>query len=247
MEILEQDDVLPDEGMEQVEIKESSSEESEDTSLLRQENIEKFLVDVGLQSPLDFVFLNYSMSSSRQKIQQITNNLLFLFHIVTSETLEQERPFPRCAFVEKISTEEENEKLNIVWTFSPSPQFIERSIQPFEAFHSYFMNVLKPNLHYSASELYEILKQRKGETYFLNHGARENSIDSMFHILFVSPKAIIAFQVPPVNLSLLNKKEMFSSRWISDSEAAIIQDCQEYEIFACPRMEEGDDSEKKIE
>jgi hypothetical protein len=216
--------------------------DEEDNSLLTKENFDEFLTYVGLQSPIDFVFLNYAMSMSRQKIDTVKDNLLFLFHIVTSEIMQSERPFPRCAFVEKVPKDEES-KINVLWTFSPSKDFESREIQPFSLFHSYFMNVLKPNLNYTAHQLYEILKQRKGESYFLNHGPRSNSVDEMFHILFVTPRAIIAFQVPPANLSTIDKKDIFMSKWVSMTEETVIKDCCEYEIFACPRMDEDETEE----
>lgn len=237
-------DILTTENEEMKEV--TSSDEEKESMILTQENFPKFLQEVGLETPIDYVFNNYAMIQSRKRIENGPHDqLIFLFHLVTDGMLKEEKTFPRCAFIEK--AEKDDMPLNIFWTFSPSSRWETREIRSFEDFHYYFMTVMKPNFSYSAEQLYQILNEKRGESYFLNHGSRKNSEDGNFHILFVTPKCIVAFQVPQVDVEGIKKKELFHSKWISLDQPAFMQDCCEFETFEFPPIEYLDILEKQKE
>ena len=227
-----------------LETKEETKEETNENFVLTQENFPKFLSEVGLETPVDYIFNNYAMIQSRQRIEKGPNdNLIFLFHLVTDSMLKENRTFPRCAFIEK--EKKDDNPLYIFWTFSPSVRWETRDIRSFEDFHYYFMTVMRPNYTYSAEELYKVLNDKRGESYFLNHGSRSNSEDGNFHILFVTPKSIVAFNVPRVDVNDIPKKEFFYSKWVSLDHPVFLQDCCEFDTFEFPPIEYLDILEKQ--
>jgi hypothetical protein len=212
--------------------------------LIDEETFPKFLEQVGLQTPVDYVFLNYAMIQSCRKIATATTGqLLFLFHLVTNEMLESEKVFPRCAFIERMERDEE--KVNVIWTFSPSSEWTTRGLRNFDDFHAYFMNVMKSNYHYSPEELYKVLNEKRGESYFLNHGTRKDSSDGQYHILFVSPNCIVTFHVPQIHIEDVAEKQYFKSKWVSLEEKCLLQDCFEFDVFEFPPVEYLDILEKQ--
>lgn len=211
--------------------KEETTEEMNEVKVMEQK-INDFFIQLGLSHPIDFVFLSYSQGRSRERVKYSNENLIFLFHLITNQNLTEEKSFPRAAFLEKVVNLEET--FNIIWTLSPSEIWASRTILPFENFHLYFMNILSPAFQYSVEDLYKVLKTRKGESYFLHHGARKDTETEILHILFVTPKVIIAFQVGKIIFDEIEDHQIFVSKWISENEKSILLDCQEKEIFEFP-------------
>lgn len=219
-------------------VEEKQTEETKDVKF----SMESFLNEMALQNPIDYLFHNFAIQKSREVIAKANDHLQFLFHLMTTQELEQiERPFPRCCFLEKgvwkkFSDEKGLEEipLNVLWTFIPSEEWETRAQLPFTDFHLYFIDVMKPNYHYSAEELYRIFDSKRGERYFLNSGTRADSEDRKFHILFITDKGIIAFHVPELVIDDVVESEKFTSKWTSLSVPNILQYVKEFAYFELP-------------
>lgn len=75
-------DIPKDENEEMKEIPLTDTEKEK--MVLTQENFPKFLQEVGLETPIDYVFNNYAMIQSRKRIENgPQDQLIFLFHLVT--------------------------------------------------------------------------------------------------------------------------------------------------------------------
>ena len=221
----------------------TETEKQETEKMVSEEKVGHFLKSVGLDHPLDFVFLSYATTKSVKAIDAMDpKNLLFLFHLLTSEMVEKNQLFPRAAFAEKVI--KDDKKVNIIWTFSPSETYESRLPKSFENFHLYFMNILKPSYQYSAEELYKIFRDKKEEMYFLNHGSRDDSENKLFHVLFVCPKMIIAFHIPFLDIEEIPSKELFMSKWVSNTSPVLLQEVFEHDVFEFPGEEYFSPNEK---
>jgi hypothetical protein len=205
-------------------------------------SMESFLKEMGLETPIDYLFHNFAIQKSRDAISKAKENFQFLFHLLTNSELDNEpRPFPRCCFLESGEWKMfDNDKgltstpLNVLWTFVPSEEWETREQLPFTDFHLYFIDVIKPNHHYSAEELYKIFDSKRGERYFLNSGTRADSDDRKYHILFITDKGIIVFHVPEIDITTIKEEEKFMSLWTSLKTPNILQYVKEFAYFELP-------------
>lgn len=234
---MEEELKMSDVVVEENKMEESTETETKQTEkMVSEEKVGHFLKNIGLDHPLDFVFLSYATSKSVKAIDAMDpKNLLFLFHLLTSEMIEKNQMFPRAAFAEKLV--KDDKKVNIIWTFSPSENFETREKKSFENFHLYFMNILKPSYQYSPEELYKIFRDKKEEMYFLNHGSRDDSENKLFHVLFVCPQMIIAFHIPFLDIEEIPSKDLFVSKWVSNTSPVLLQEVFEYDVFEFPSRE----------
>lgn len=195
-------------------------------------DLDKFFLDIGLASPLDYCFLNFAQSKSRQNIDNGKEALQFLFHLSSREDLESKRPFPKSMFLEKLRYGETTK--NVLYTLIPSPTWNERETHSFGDFHLYFMDHMKPSTPYSVEEIYKILDEKRGhgEKYFVTSGDRVQSSDKKIHILFVTAQCILAFVVE--EFADEPDDEYFSSKWISFTEQAVIRVIHEVDVFEFP-------------
>lgn len=195
--------------------------------------IDEFLSEVGLATPLDFVFQNFAIQKSRINVSKMASEeLMFLFHVMRNEDLKADNPFPRCAFLEKILPSDPSlPSKYIIWSVEESEIWKTRKQLPFTDFHLYFGEVLYPNLGYSAEELYKVFDARHDETYFINNGPRKQSVDKKFHVLFVTSKAIVAIQIPEVKYEEIPEEVTFICKWISLKEKSCIKLLHEYAVF----------------
>ena len=194
-------------------------------------DLDKFFLDIGLASPLDYCFLNFAQSKSRMNIQSSDAPLQFLFHLSSKDDLESKKPFPKSIFLEKIVGEENK---NVLYTFIPSETWGNKSNKSFGEFHLYFMDHMKPSTPYSVEEIYKILDERrnKDEKYFVTSGGRDTSSDQKIHVIFVTSEAILAFCVDRYEAD--ESDEFFSSKWISLSDKNTIRIVNEVDVFDFP-------------
>lgn len=197
--------------------------------------IDKFLDEMALSTPLDYLFQNFAIQKSRQNISKISDQLSFLFHLVRAEDLKQEIPFPHCAFIEKLDGAcPDDPSRYIIWSTEESENWKSRKPLSFNEFHLYFLDVIKQMVQYSAEELYKVFDAKRGESYFINNGPRSQSLDGKFHLLFVTTKVIVAFQIPIVSYSEIEDKDLFSCKWVSLSEKVTVRPAFESAVFEFP-------------
>lgn len=199
--------------------------------------INEFLNEIGLSTPIDYVFQTFAIQKSRLNVSKMdAETLLFLFHVMKNEDLKQEIPFPRCAFLEKIIGDDPAKPSRyVIWAVEESESWKTRKPLPFTDFHLYFNDVLHPNLNYSAEELYKVFDARHDETYFINNGPRKNSVDKKFHVLFVTEKVIVALQIPKLEYNDMPEDKLFQCKWVSLHENAFIQSISECAVFDFPK------------
>jgi hypothetical protein len=199
--------------------------------------LNEFLTEIGLSTPIDFVFQTFAIQKSRLNVSKMSSeDLLFLFHVMKNEDLKVEIPFPRCAFLEKVLPDDPSLPVkHIIWAIEESSTWKTRVPLSFTEFHLYFNDVLHPNLGYSAEELYKVFDARHDETYFINNGPRKNSIDKKFHVLFVTEKVIVAIQVPEVKYDEIPEKEMIQCKWVSLKENTLVKAVHESAVFLFPK------------
>lgn len=217
-------------------LSESQSMETTDTTE-KQFPLNEFLTEIGLSTPIDYVFQTFAIQKSRLNVSKMdSENLLFLFHVMKQADLKEDIPFPRCAFLEKIDPPEPSlPSKYIIWAVEESLDWKNRKPLPFTDFHLYFNDVLHPNLHYSAEELYKVFDARHDETYFINNGPRSGSADKKFHVLFVTEKVIVALQIPHIAYDLIPSDKLFQCKWVSINEDSTIMPVSETAVFHFPR------------
>lgn len=196
-----------------------------------------FLQEVGLASPIDYVFQTFAIQKSRQSVVKMSDKeLLFLFHVMRQQDLKAEMPFPRSAFLEKLTpTDPALPTKYIIWAVEESPNWVTRTPLTFNEFHLYFQDILHPNFGYSAEELYKVFDARHDETYFINNGPRSSSVDKKFHVLFVTEKLIVAIQMPEVKYEDIAETECFSCKWVSLNDPCVVRSISESAVFHFPR------------
>lgn len=223
---------------------------------LTEKVVNDFLRTIGLVQPIDYIFMDYAMTTNRKLISLNKEPLHFLFHVIMGGG-EEERPFPYCSFLELASSrhasvseagEEEFKTIQryIIYNFCPSETWDQRTIHSFADFHLYFLDVIKPIVNQSAEELYQVIDIKRGETFFLmfgNHQANEKII-----VLFVTAKQIIAFHIPRPQL---NPDEYgYPCKWISLEIPCVSLPQTEFAIFELPEhnlvlTEQGLDTKRK--
>lgn len=203
--------------------------------------VNKFLHTVGLIQPIDYIFMDYAMTQTREKVKKSTEVLHFLFHVIMgSETDVQ--PFPYCSFLELAShryvnsvsesSEQDFKTLQryIIYNFCPSESWKTRPVAPFSDFHLYFLDVLKPMIQHSAEELYQIIDTKRGETFFLLFG--DHTANDFISVLFVLKDRIIVFHI--MRPTLTADEYAYFCKWISTEIPTISRPQHEYAIFALP-------------
>jgi len=225
---------------------EKKQEYSEEQLVVAKEMEKRFdsiLNMLGLESPIDYIFLDFALQKSRLNLKNISDSLHFLFHTVSNQDLKNlERPFPHSIFAEKCETRIFDEKQQgtvesseiVLWSLVPSEQWKTRDILPFTDFHLYFMDIVKPLYGYSAEDLYRLLDEKKGDLFFVTHGTRSTTESKRIVTLFVTAKHIIAFHFDPVDVTTVPQTEKFKSKWISIDSAISIQSLSEFAVFARP-------------
>ena len=216
---------------------------SDDVTKVIQEQENKFnqlLNVIGLQTPLDYIFLDFAIQKSRLNLKDISSSPHFLFHTISRRDLTSEdRPFPHCLFIEKTTYKKFDEEHSssvdvtegIVWSLAPSDIWNTRDILPFTDFHLYFTDILKPLYGYSAEDLYRIFDEKKEETFFITHGNRESTEQKRIVTLFCTPKQLVVFHFDEVNSEFLSKQEKFSSKWISQDLLLNLVTLHEFAVF----------------
>lgn len=208
-----------------------------------EKKFENVLGMVGLQTPIDYIFLDFALQKSRQNLATVSDSLHFLFHTVSQHDLDHaERPFPFSIFMEKYKTrvfketeaETEEEEELVMWSLVPSEKYKTRTVLPFTDFHLYFQDIIRPLYGYSAEDLYRLLDQKKGQLFFVTHGTRSSTESKRIVTLFVTGKNIIAFHFDPVDVTKTKKEEKFMSKWISLNLPVSLQSLEEYAIFEMP-------------
>lgn len=239
--------------------KEYSAEQLEVAKEL-EKKFENVLSMVGLQTPIDYIFLDFALQKSRQNLTTVADSLHFLFHTVSQQDLDTaERPFPYSIFIEKYNMNQEDQfddKVQhpshlVMWSLTPSDLWKTRVILPFTDFHLYFQEVVKPLYGYSAEDLYRLFDQKRGELFFVTHGTRSSTESKRIITLFVTAKHIVVFHFDAIDVSLIKKEEQFMSKWISLNYPVSLQSVSEYAIFHLPERnlvmtkEEVEQSESK--
>ena len=208
-----------------------------------EKKFENVLSMVGLQTPVDYIFLDFALQKSRLALSTVSDSLHFLFHTVSQHDLDNaDRPFPFSIFVEKYKTKifqesdaqtKEEEEL-VLWSLIPSKEWEKRPILPFTDFHLYFQDVLRPLYGYSAEDLYRLFDQKRGQLFFVTHGTRSSTESKRIVTLFVTMKNIIVFHFDAVDVTEVKKEDKFMSKWISLSLPISIKSLSEYAIFELP-------------
>lgn len=207
-----------------------------------EKKFEDVLCMVGLQTPIDYIFLDFAIQKSRQNLTAVSDSLHFLFHTVSQHDLDHaDRPFPFSIFIEKYQTtnlseldSKQGEEL-VMWSLIPSEQWKNRTVSPFTDFHLYFQDVLRPLYGYSAEDLYRLFDQKRGQLFFVTHGTRSSTESKRIVTLFVTAKNIIVFHFDPVDVSEIKKEDKFMSKWVSTSLPISLQSLSEYAIFELPQ------------
>jgi hypothetical protein len=234
-----------------------SSDEDQAISLEKQEKkFNQLLNVIGLQTPLDYIFLDFAQQKSRLALQAISDTPHFLFHTVSNQEIEKaERPFPHCIFIEKKVYKKFDQEVQttvevtegILWSLSPSDKWNTRDVLPFTDFHLYFMDVLKPLYGYSAEDLYKLLDEKKNELFFVTHGNRTSSESKRIVTLFCTEKNIIVFHIDDVDLTIVGDDEKFMSKWIASDLLLSIHTVQEFALFERPTFQLVSTEEKRPE
>lgn len=210
---------------------------------------DKFLEEVGLLTPIDYIFQTFAIQKSRLSVRNMDKEqLTFLFHVMKNEDLKKEIPFPQSAFLEKILPPSDDLPCKyVIWTVEESSLWSSRKPLSFPEFHLYFNDVLHPNLGYSAEELYKVFDARHDETYFINNGPRSGSADGKFHVLFVTDKVMVAIQIPPVLYHEIPDTELFTCKWVSLQEKTTIKSVHESAVFDFPKRNLVFSEEEKVD
>jgi hypothetical protein len=212
---------------------------------IMEKRFDTVLNHMGLQTPIDYIFLDFAIQKSRLSLSQISNSLHFLFHTIKKQDLEQLRPFPHAIFIEKYSfrkffedtqSTRDTEEL-VMWSLSPSEKWNSRNILPFTDFHLYFMDVIKPLYNYSAEDIYKLLDERKEDVFFVTHGNRESTESKKIVTLFVTKDHIISFHFDTVDVVNIPQSEKFLSKWISTTMPISLQSLNEFAIFERPKYQ----------
>lgn len=238
------------------EIVEEISEETNQTNIENKEGEPKvedftnFLVGIGLQHKVDYVFLQYAQLKSREMIKQMKENTLnFMFDLAVTDY--SDRFFPLATWLEKINTKNfiinddpdseqltQDKNYHILWHTAPSKIFQTREILTPNDFHLYFLDVVKPKNYeenFSAEELYRVIDQKRGQTYFLVINNRRSSHqDGMFIVLFINDKHIIPFHIPKKTLHGTYDENGAFSSWVALDERFEHQVVNEFAIFSLP-------------
>lgn len=224
----------------------SNNEEVLKTIREQEEKFNQLLNVIGLQTPLDYIFLDFALQKSRMNLQKITSTPHFLFHTISRHDMaNDERPFPHCLFIEKKTYKKFDEEMSatidethgIIWSLTPSDIWKSRDILPFTDFHLYFMDILKPLYAYSAEDLYRIFDEKKEETFFISHGDRQSTESKRIITLFCTPKHIVVFHFDDIDVSATPPEEIFKSKWISADLPLSLHSLHEFAIFERPQFQ----------
>lgn len=211
-----------------------------------EKKFDRILNMIGLQTPCDYIFLDFAIQKSRSALTFSENNLQFLFHTMSKEALLQSgRVFPHSIFLERIPVHVFDETLQttvdthelVMWVLSPSKEWSTRDILPFTDFHLYFGEVIKPLFNYSAEDLYRIFDNKKEDLYFITHGTRNDTDKKIIITLFVTKDNIIAFHFEHPNVMTVPADEKFKSKWISLEMPISMKEVTEFAIFERPRYQ----------
>lgn len=198
--------------------------------------VDKFLEEVGLMTPLDLLFQTFAIQKSRQNLASMGNELAFLFHMIRSKDLKEDNTFPHVAFAERLLPDDPSGPSKfVIWSTEESENWKTRKMLSFNEFHLYFVDVLKPNLNYSAEELYKVLDAKRNESYFISNGPRKSSADEKFHVLFITPKFITTFQFPKIGYDDIPDDQLFICKWVSLTEKCTVRPAFEYAVFEFPQ------------
>lgn len=210
-----------------------------------EKRFDSMLSYMGLQTPIDYIFLDFALQKSRMNLSTVTDSLHFLFHTIKKQDLEHIRPFPYSIFIEKctyrkfdeiIQTTCDREEL-IMWSLCPTSKWDSRDVLPFTDFHLYFMDVIKPLYSYSVEDIYRLLDERKEDLFFVTHGTRTSHETKRIVTLFVTKDHIVAFHFDPVEVADIPQSEKFLSKWISLDLPISLHTINEFAIFERPKFQ----------
>jgi hypothetical protein len=202
--------------------------------------VNNFLRAVGLETPLDYLFLDHAMNMHQTAIMKNKDiSLQFLFQLMIGKE-DKDLNFPYSSFLEKINfryadpdadvlTMRETPRY-IVSHLIPSERWHERKPQSFSDFHLYYLDVIKPMTKQSAEEIYALLDSKKDETFFLVFGDRK--IDPFLIVLFVFKKLITTFHITPFECQLTDKGGV--CKWIHSEIPTFQRQVTEYGMFELP-------------
>jgi hypothetical protein len=218
------------------------SEPTEDTvETIAVSKVNLFLKAIGLETPLDYLFLDHAMNmhqSAIAKNEQVT--LQFLFQLILGKD-DKDFEFPYSSFLEKIIfrfVDPETENLTfrevprfIVTHLIPSERYAEKQqVQSFSDFHLYYLDIIKPITKQSAEELYALIDSKKDETFFLVFGNRKD--DPFVIVLFVHKKLITTFHILPFESSVKDVGHV--CKWIHSEIPTFQRQVTEYGVFQLP-------------
>ena len=212
----------------------------------QEEKFNRLLNAIGLQTPIDYIFLDFALQKSRLNLEKITDTPHFLFHTISKTDIQnKDRPFPHCLFIEKKSYKKFDVNAQttldaehgIIWSLTPSDFWETRDILPFTDFHLYFMDVLKPLYNYSAEELYRLFDEKQNETFFVSHGNRSSTEQRRIVTLFCTPKHIVVFHFDDIDISDVSENEKFFSKWISADLSLSLHSLTEFALFHRPSVQ----------
>jgi hypothetical protein len=223
-----------------MEISEQQPEASPEEESISVVKVNNFLKAVGLETPLDYLFLDHAMNMHQTAILKNKDiSLQFLFQLMIGKD-ESDVNFPYSSFLEKIIfryvdpdattlTYKETPRY-IVTHLVPSDKWEHRKPQSFSDFHLYYLDVIKPITKQSAEELYALLDSKKDETFFLVFGDRKT--DPFLVVLFVYKKLITTFHIVPFESSLTDKGHI--CKWIHAEIPTFQRQSSEYGTFQLP-------------
>lgn len=232
------------------EIVEEINDETNQNDQPKVEDFTNFLMGIGLRNKVDYVFLEYAQIKSREMVKGMSDNTLnFMFNLAVNEF--SDRFFPLASWLEKITIKNfvisddidsnnltKDKTYHLLWHTSPSKNFATRDILSPNDFHLYFLDVIKPKNYetaYSAEELYRVIDQKRGQTYFLVLNDRKSSHqDGIFIVLFINTKHIISFHIPKYSMNGTYDENGSFSNWISLDERFDHQVVNEFAIFSLP-------------
>lgn len=212
----------------------------------QEEKFNRILNTIGLQTPLDYIFLDFALQKSRLNLEKITDTPHFLFHTISRTDIQnKDRPFPHCLFIEKKTFKKFDETVQntidtehgIIWSLTASDIWETRNVLPFTDFHLYFMDVLKPLYHYSAEELYRLFDEKQNETFFVSHGNRSSTEQRRIVTLFCTPKHIVVFHFDDIDTTDIPENEKFFSKWISADLSLSLHSLTEFALFERPDIQ----------
>lgn len=173
-----------------------------------------FLNKIGINSDIDFVFLDYFQKHSRMALTKSERQMSFIFDLVCTKTENSNLYFPNANWVEK-ATLEFNEFVEFqsdntpkvkdiyilwtTWSYNPATDmsFFNMKIKTPGDFHVFLVNEVKQKHRLDIESYYKEIDNRRGQIYFDTIGTRSNG-ESVYIFYFDQNYVIVFEAVLPV-------------------------------------------------